>query len=359
MHRHKITPFLACQLASRLRLIVFCAVGLTVSLHATARESTSTCVSGSQPQLSQLDRWATAGDFRVLYAAQGEHAPKRMQDKDLNGTPDYVDDILTQLLAAQHVFENVWGLLSPLKQPRYAGSAGYIDVPVLAMQGKTGTAYSGVRAYRLAIDGEEKRCNLRIDVSNELVPHTLTPVHELFHLYQYGYTQIKVRWYLEGMARWSESAIAKRQSPLKRLPSSPEALETMMKSSYTASDFWRRLGELLDSDSHMLLSADFQHRNYTDGRPIFQDHVFQGGRLIKSTLLKLQAVERAAATRLGWSQNAWREEQKFSPLLNHEVMRGSIDAFCELANKETRSSAEVQELLRAAAKLQIAITSCH
>lgn len=341
-----------------MRPILFWAAGLVVSLNAPAQEAAPKCASASQPQLDQLDRWATAGDFRVLYATQGEHAPKRMQDKDRNGTPDYVDDILTQLQAAQHVFEDVWGLQSPLKQARHVGSVAHIDVPVLAMRGKTGVAYSGVRAYRIAIDGAERRCNLRIDVSNELVPHTLTPVHELFHLYQYGYTQIKVRWYLEGMARWSESAIAKRHPPLTTLPSSPESLETLMASSYSAVSFWHRLGELLDSDGHMSLITDLGKRRYTDGRAVFQDQVFQGGRLVKSTLLKLQAMEGSAAKRLGWTQNTWREAQKFSPLLNHDVMRGTLAAFCELASAETRRLPEVQAMRRSAAVLQIPTDAC-
>lgn len=317
------------------------------------------CGSASHPHLSQLDRWATSGAFRVLYASRGEHAPVRAEDANSNDIPDYVEDILTQLQVAQHVFENVWGLTSPLKQKRQRGSLTYIDVFVLASASKSGVAYSGVRSYKLDIDGNQRRCNLRIDLSNQLVRRTFTPVHELFHLYQYGYTQFKVRWYLEGMARWSESAIARRHAPRSAIPDSPDALNALMDSSYEAADFWHRLGEMVDQKQNMALPAEIENRTYVDGHPVFQDFVFRGNTLIRSTLLKLQAKEKSVAKRLGWSQNALREDQKFSPTLNLEVMESALAAFCELAPERIRSMPEVEKLIDSATTLGVIADTCR
>jgi hypothetical protein len=148
------------------------------------------CRQGNNATFTALDRIYVRDEFRIVYAVDGAHALADQRDLNANGIPDKVEDVATQLVAGRRLFSEVMGLAAPLRQPRYA-QATSIDVFMLKMAKGNGLAYDEVMNYRLGVDSAAGRCALRIDLLNSRPNQNPTPVHELFHLYQYGYTMFK------------------------------------------------------------------------------------------------------------------------------------------------------------------------
>ncbi len=61
-----------------------------------------------------------------------------------------------------------------------------------------GLAFDRVAAETMS-DGRKLPCGLKFVLNAALEPaRNITPAHEFFHLYQYGYAVFKQKWYLEG-----------------------------------------------------------------------------------------------------------------------------------------------------------------
>ena len=176
----------------------------------------SRCVPGSLLHEHRLEKTHVVDDFHIYYSLQGKDALRYPQDSTGDGVPDVIKDIGRQLQAAQYLYTSRLGLRSPLRQKIYA-QARQINLYLLALPKGHGLAFDRVAAETMS-DGTALPCGLKIVLNAGLQPaRNVTPAHELFHLYQYGYAVFKQRWYLEGMARWMENAFRapeKRVSPL-------------------------------------------------------------------------------------------------------------------------------------------------
>src|SRR5690606_11826160 len=103
----------------------------------------------------------------------GHHALANTRDRNENNIPDQVEDVATQMVAAQRLYSEVIGLKNPLSMPRYARVKS-IDVFLLNMKKGNGITYDEVINYRLGFDGSEGRCSLRIDLRNSLPNQNIT-----------------------------------------------------------------------------------------------------------------------------------------------------------------------------------------
>ncbi len=254
-----------------------------------------------------LERMHVRDEFRIVYSVAGRHALPDARDLNANGIPDKVEDVATQLVAGRRLFSEVMGLAAPLRQPRYA-QATSIDVFMLKMDAGNGRAYDEVVNYRLGIDGAAGRCALRIDLLNSHPNQNPTPVHELFHLYQYGYTPFKARWFLEGTARWAEYALRPGSGPRRALPQSPASLQAQVfDMTYAASNAWNRLAFLLDPVGRMPLPPALAQLAYVDGSPVVHDDRLHGMPFMKALLESLAALGREVGARQGWPDFQWKE----------------------------------------------------
>lgn len=133
-------------------------------------------------------------DFHIYYSLQGKDALRYPQDSTGDGVPDVIKDIGRQLQAAQYLYTSRLGLRSPLRQKIYA-QARQINLYLLALPKGHGLAFDRVAAETMS-DGTALPCGLKIVLNAGLQPaRNVTPAHELFHLYQYGYAVFKQRWY--------------------------------------------------------------------------------------------------------------------------------------------------------------------
>ena len=112
---------------------------------------------------------------------------------------------------------------------------------VWALENKNGSAGDAIVNFHRPSDPPEGVEVVTIDLAAKLPTRNLSPAHELFHVFQNGYSQFKNAWYYEGMARWSEDLLRAGAGRVGTLPVDAGALDGLFKQSYEASRFWQAL----------------------------------------------------------------------------------------------------------------------
>ena len=326
------------------RWLVFVAAAV---LPAAAQENAAgRCRVERNATLSELDRVYVRDEFRIRYTLEGTHALPDLRDQNRNGIPDKVEDVATQLVVGRRLFSDVMGLTHPMRQPRYARATS-IDVFLLKMERGNGLSYDEVRNYRLGSGEAAGHCALRIDLLNLHANQNVTPVHELFHQYQYGYTMFKARWFLEGTARWSEYVLRPGSGPQQPLPATLQALhEQVFSQTYAASGMWNRVANMLDPDGRLRLPPGLAQTTYVDGSLVIHDDQLHGIAFIKALLEALGPIDRRVAARNGWPAFGWKEEDQRSSAHDAEIFQGVIQATrAEAARSATHGSVELENFL--------------
>ena len=270
---------------------------------------------------SKLENVAIYGKFRVFYSMSGIEKLPQARRHDLNAkhVPKFIDSIGKRLIAADNFFKYDVNLVPPLNSKRYRGKAQYIDINVLNFSNhkkgpKNGVAYDGTPKFNRRKSGKASARVLAIDLSSNLNLNTHTVEHELFHLYQNGYTYFKNRWYTEGTARWSELIMKNRIGQNQALPKTMAEKNALFKKSYSANSFWNEL----------MLTVDKKN---------------QGKVFIKRLLEQLSVVDDIAAKQHGIAGNRWKESEQKSRKNNHYIWRAAIDVAQQL-----RHSSKVDKL---------------
>ena len=291
-------------------------------------------------------------EFRIFYTLDGEHRLPDARDANRNGVPDKVEDVATQLVVGRRIFSEVMDLTHPMRQARNARTAS-IDVFLFKMEKGNGRSYDEATNYRLGIDGPQGHCALRIDLLNSHSNQNVSPAHELFHQYQYGYTMFKARWLLEGTARWAEYALRPGAGPERPLPGTLQALQAQVFSeSYAASAMWNRLATLLDPGGRLELPPDLMRITYTDGSPVVHDGQLRGAALMKALFEALGPLDHQVSARNGWATFGWKEEDQRLAAHDAEIFREVLKVVRALAQ---RSGADVTAELEAFLALQAAL----
>lgn len=296
--------------------IVLCGGPAHAASSVQAREQGqegSVCRARERPELAVLDRVHRVEEFRIFYTLHGPDALLRPQDRDGNGVPDVVEDAARQFTAARRVYTEAIGLVHPLAQPRYRASARSIDVHMRRLGTRsTGLAYDEIGNQRRAIDGPSGQCALRIDLDTRWQPPSQTPAHELFHLFQNGYTMLKVRWFTEGAARWAETVLGAAPGRPGALPVTVDLREALFASSYRASGFWHALTRLQDPVGRLQMPAALRTWRYADDRPVLADDRLHGGAFMKAVLEAMGRADRRVSRRHGWPPFGWKESAQKS-----------------------------------------------
>jgi hypothetical protein len=304
------------------------------------------CRTTRNADLPRLGRVHVRDEFRIFYTLEGEHALPDARDANRNGVADKVEDVATQLVVGRRIFSEVMGLTHPMRQARNAHTAS-IDVFLFKMEKGNGRSYDEATNYRLGTDEDQGRCALRIDLLNSHSNQNVSPAHELFHQYQYGYTMFKARWLLEGTARWAEYAFRPGVGAERPLPGTLAALQSQVFSeSYAASAMWNRLATLLDSDGRLELPPDLVRTTYVDGSPVVHDDQLRGAALMKAVFEALGPLDRQVSARNGWAAFGWKEEDQRSPAHDVEVFREVLKVARTLAQRSgTPATAELEAFL--------------
>lgn len=262
-----------------------------------------------------------AGKVRVTFQTEGPNAVKA-EDRNQNGIPDQVEDILTQVVAARLLFVEVLGFPDPLQTERFC-SASFLNIRI---RGK-----DALKANGLAFDEIQRSKDgdwIGMAVSSSLsATSNLTPAHEFFHLIQYSTSYFKNRWYTEGTARWSERGLGIGSlGPAQVLDSWPlpeEQAAAVFAMSYGASEhFWNPLAAKLDAKGLIPESEALkrlQELKYTDGTPVLKDLKLSGWEFVRDVIIELGKIDKTAFRELGYER--WSEANQFSPQNNIYILR--------------------------------------
>ncbi len=292
--------------------------------------------SGSLPEWkkrrSALEKSHVVEEFRIFYSLEGKDGLPDAIDKNKNDIPDRIENIGLQLIAARKMYVDVFKLRHPLKSPRYKDSAKSIDINVgnLPFSGKgpklNGTAGDAVVNYYRSSDGAEGLPALSIDVLNTLSEENLTPAHELFHLFQYGYTMFKNGWFLEGSDRWVESAFGKGMLLPTSVPQKESELKELFAKRYSAGGFWSMLAVASDRRGSLRIPGDLESMQYIGTESeIVKDTKFNGTELVRELLEALDKADDRATQAYGVTEFEWKEalqrDEKNNAYLWEEVVK--------------------------------------
>ena len=265
-----------------------------------------------------LERRIIDGEFRIHYTLEGENAfPAGIaaDERELAAAMG-VDDLLNQLNRADQFYWERLGLTPPLDGDRYWDrGVRFIDIHILKLKRKKGSAGDAPIRYNYRhFSGSDPA--LTITLGNNWQKPNLTPGHELFHSYQYGYTYFKNAWFLEGMARSMEQPF-KPEEPVKTepLPQNREQLQEVLERSYKADLLWNRLFLLCDPACAKL---PLQDESYTPPAATG----FCGGELPRVVLEQLQFADKAAAKVFSIKNDEWPEAQQRAERNNPYLLLG-------------------------------------
>ncbi|MBE8952741.1 MAG: hypothetical protein SR1Q7_06315 [Quinella sp. 1Q7] len=260
------------------------------------------------------------GVFYVIYDAEGSAAVNKT-DVNLNGVPDVVEDIATQLNAARELFNGVFNFPDPLTSERFANVTS-IEITFAAKSDMTAPAFAFASVRKNSLHDPNEQ-SLKIKMSNAVNPHkSSTPAHEYFHLIQFGATYFRNKWFTEGMAQWSEDAVAKMNYPDGRdvalTLESPAAADKLFRSKYAASKLlWYPLAVNMRDKATIPAALIVKYR-YVDGTPVFRDNVIYGPNVMREVLRVMKSKEHLAAAEFGDAAK-WRQKGQRA-VTNNKVM---------------------------------------
>jgi hypothetical protein len=297
---------------------------------------------------SEYDHVVVQGGFRIFFTADGgPGSPKDLSDKNLDGVPDYIESLLDKLQNARHILAERLHLKDPLAEGRlYDKGARYIDIYIKDIPKKYGIA-SGIVSTRepdILAGTNFRGPAISIILHRNLVPNTATPMHELFHLFQFNYSEFYNRWFSEGLGRWSQSLVS--DSPVKeeRLPSTITELDALLNKSHKAEYFWNRLSSLCDPANAA------SPVEYGSAR-VLADKLRPGTRLIKAMLdntEKQYNLVRAQQKSGNTAEDYWPKEQTRLPTNNIYLLQAIKDSMQTCPQAEDEELQAFIELLSAA-----------
>lgn len=203
--------------------------------------------------MSEYDHVLVSGGFRLFYNADnGPLSPQNLSDQNRDGIPDYITSLLDKLQTARQILVAQLQLKDPLQEGRlHALGAQYIDIFIKDIPKQYGIA-SGVvseREKKLFADSQFHGKSISLILHRNLIKSSATPIHELFHLFQFNYSEFYNRWFSEGLARWSQGMVTSKPLKEEPLPSTNAELEALLQKTHDAEFFWNRLAALCDRKS--------------------------------------------------------------------------------------------------------------
>lgn len=323
------------------------ALTLALSFASVSSFAASVCLTSNATYIKSLDKRFTSEGFRIFYTTNSNsaHAVADLTDKNKNGIPDYIENIAIQFNTSRKAL-NKLGFQDPLLSPRYKGVAKFIDIHIMKIDGN-GIAYE-VPHIHTQNPLKSNQCALFITLRNNLegFPGNWSVAHhELFHLYEYGYTQFKRSWFLEAMSAWSErlirlGAVKNGTVPLPGSVSDTEA--SVFNVPYNL--MWDRLAVISDkTKAPLVLSKELLEVKYVNGEKVFKDELLWGHAYMKVVLENMQAYSLQISQQKKRDPYNWKEEEQKDPALNKYILKAAEEAMKNFNpdNKEANKFFEV------------------
>lgn len=295
-----------------------------------------------------LERVHVVDRFRIFYSLSGPNALKteNQLDGDGNRVPDFIETVAAKLRFADALYRQGFGFNDPLDSARFRGKVHYVDVHFVDLRGQ-GNSGDGVHRLRYRTVSGEPLGSLIVTLNAGLDAGSVTPEHELFHTYQYGYTSIKNGWLSEGTARWVDDAFRLGVGSAATLPQTQSALEDALERSYEAKDLWRRLAQLCDTNGgRFRVPEGFDDASLRRLYP-GMDYSIHGYAFIRGVYGELSRMEHGIAAQRGYAAHDWRSRQKTSPLNDRQILAALLHSIDDLGCPHGEELARFTVLARA------------
>lgn len=183
--------------------------------------------------------------FRIFYNVSGDDKSPKKLEYNLNKTiPDYVLNIMDAFYRAFYIYTKEQNFKSPMKEGIFFDKGvKFIDILIVNIPVQKGLVSADLidnSSYFKNIKQLHGK-SVRILLDRNLIKNTATPIHELFHVFQYNYCSFNNMWFMEGLARWSQNLTHTRNNISEVLPSTLSELDYLISRAHDAEYFWREL----------------------------------------------------------------------------------------------------------------------
>lgn len=292
--------------------------------------------------------------WRYFFSTKGGSAPFNNIDSTNSGIPDYVETILYKFETAYGLLTDSFGLNSPLEDGFFAKfGVKYIDIFMRDIPREHGIASGMVYddIFELLNGTPYQGKSLKITVHRDLIPKTATPIHELFHIFQYSYTHFNNMWFMEGLARWSQSIMQEKRGKVEPLPKTKEELDILVHKLHDAEFFFNQLITLSEEGDSFTIPQYLQNNSeiYNNKKTgsifmkIFLENCNKQQQLMEQTL-KSRKID---------NSRYWTRENKRSVNNNQYIFKAIIDTVKEVSKNPPKELSDFIELIAPLANITI------
>lgn len=276
--------------------------------------------------------------FRVFYTQGGEStSPENLRDTNGNSVPDYIEEVVEKLATSRYLLNERVQLTDPLFSGRFhARGAEFIDILIKDIPRQYGIASGQVYDDRPSLlEGTPfQGKSLRITLHRALIPATGTPLHELFHLYQFNYSEFNNPWFSEGLARWSESLLTATSVKEQKLPSNLDEVEHLLGKAHNAGLFWTRLSRLCDSrDTFAVIQTQGNDAGLISNIPPGTSLI---KKVLENTSRKYNLLQKKVATSPRDVPSYWPRSERRAPENNRYLLQAIGEALDECSARENQ-----------------------
>ena len=244
--------------------------------------------------------------FRFFYSMDGDgKSPQNMECSENKEIPDYVLELLRTFAKAYNIYLGEYGLMNPLRSGIYfEKGAMFIDVMLENIPIQKGLVAAELVDNSTLFTQEESMQGkaIRILLDRNLIKNSATPIHELFHVFQYNYCSFNNMWFMEGLARWAQNITHDRKNIPEKLPSSYTELEALLQRAHDAEYFWRRLIALATVKEEVFLKS-----------------------FLENCALQASKLEEKYAYTDKYQHNNWDKEEKKSEVNNKYIFSALLN----------------------------------
>ena len=266
-----------------------------------------------------LDKMYKIGRFRIFYSLKGRDSlpSTRRIDNNNDKVPDYIQNIALQLVHAEEYYTKVLGLTHPFKQPPYVNkNLKFIDVNIVRSPLDPIKKMIKGKAWNKAINLKRNNFSkvtsnsLMIDISSDFDLTYGVPSHELFHLFQYGYTQFFSPWFVEGTAVWAQNHFGGVEYSEWKVPKNKQQL---LSQKYESSRFWSELCKRVDKYGVIIPKKLTKYNYIGSNTKIVPNKTVKCARFMRKFLTELKKIEVSVTKEKDLVPYSWTSEAIYSP----------------------------------------------
>lgn len=292
-------------------------------------------------------------NWRFFYSLTGDSSPLNPRISNHFNIPDYIELMIYKFETARILLIESFGLRDYfIGGFFYEKGAEYIDIYIKNIPREHGIA-SGVvyDDYFDILKNNFQGKSLKITIHRNLIQKTATPIHELFHIFQYSYTHFNNMWFMEGLARWSQSIMQAKTGTHEALPKTKAELDILVHKLHDAEFFFNNLITLCEDKDTFEIPAYLQNNNE------IYNNKKTGSTFVKVFLenceYQYKTMQKNLKTRDLQNIEYWERSEKRSTNNNQYIFKAIIDTIDEVCKDKNKELIDFIDLIYPLANIQV------